>query len=167
MSSNSKKLAHMAAANVYSQLSKARRMKVGAVLVRDDRIISVGYNGTISGGDNNCEIEEADGTLVTKREVLHAEENVILFAAKNGMSTNGCTLYITASPCFNCARMIIQCGIQRVYYRDEYRDTAGIEFLNNNDVLCMKLEDGDEASMQDMFQQGTHHWEVPTQGEER
>ena len=133
-----KQIAHMKTAENYAELSHAERMKVGAVLVKDNRIVATGYNGTISGADNTCELI-VDGELVTREDVLHAEENVILFAAKDGRSTDGCTLYTTLSPCFKCSRMIAQCGIREVVYRDEYRDLSGVQLLDDNNVYCWRL----------------------------
>jgi dCMP deaminase len=141
LSSLAKINAHMKTAYIYADLSHAIRKKVGAVLVIEDRIIANGYNGTISGSDNACEYEDEFGELITKDEVLHAEENVILFAAKNGMSTSGSTLYITMSPCFKCSRMIAQCGIKKVIYDEEYRDTRGLDLLRNNKVEVIKLNE--------------------------
>lgn len=120
--------AHFKAAEAYAELSKAKRLKVGAIIVRDDRIISVGYNGTPSGFDNNCE-DDIGGNLVSKKEVCHAEMNAIMFAAKNGVSTNDCSIYTTHAPCYECAKMIIQCGISNVIYKNEYRDDTGIKMI--------------------------------------
>lgn len=126
--------AHMQAAEAYAGLSKARRRKVGAVLTRDNRIVSVGYNGTVGGSDNNCELNG-----ITKPEVIHAEMNAIAFAAKSGITTDGCEMVITLSPCFDCARIIIQSGVKTVHYRDTYTDTSGIEFLNAHGVTTTQL----------------------------
>jgi len=155
--------AHMAAARAYAELSYARRLKVGSVIVRDNRIISIGFNGTPSGRDNNCELLQWNGSeikyslkkiteerlkqaldngayLVSKDEVCHAEMNAIMFAAKNGVATNDCDLYVTHSPCFECAKMIVQCGIGRVYYEEEYRDLKPVNFLRECNVFVTKLE---------------------------
>ena len=121
--------AHMRAAHIYSELSHARRLKVGALIVKDDRIISIGYNGTPSGWDNNCELELEDGTLKTKSEVLHAEMNAVSKLAKSSESGDGASIFITHAPCIDCAKMIYQSGIKEVYYSTEYRDTSGVEFL--------------------------------------
>jgi dCMP deaminase len=121
--------AHMRAAHLYAELSTARRLKVGALIVKDDRIISIGYNGTPSGWDNNCEYEQEDGSLKTKPEVLHAEMNAVSKLAKSSESGNGATIFITHAPCIDCAKMIYQSGIKEVYYSTEYRDSSGIEFL--------------------------------------
>lgn len=118
----------MKAAEAYAGLSHSRRSKVGAVIVKDHRIISVGYNGMPEGWDNDCEDITEDG-LVTKPEVLHAEMNALMFAAKNGLATEGCSLVITLMPCFHCAKSIYQAGLKNVFYRDAYRDESGINFL--------------------------------------
>lgn len=127
-------LAHLNAAEGYSKLSKAKRLKVGAVLVKDDRIISIGYNGTPSGADNTCEIND-----ITLPSVCHAELNVIAFAAKNGVSTDNCSMVITDSPCYECSKLIIQSGIKEVYYKQEYRDTSSLDFLRDNNILVNKI----------------------------
>lgn len=119
----------MTCAVAASKLSTARRAQVGAILVRDGRIIATGYNGQPYNVDNCCEIENADGTLTTKSTVVHAELNVILFCAKHGISTNDTSLYITLSPCEACVTSIIQAGIKKIYYLEHYRNTAGIAFL--------------------------------------
>lgn len=129
----SKIRAHLEVAKIYASLSKARRLKVGALIVKDDRPISVGFNGTPSGADNNCE-DEINGELVTKPNVIHAELNALYFAAKNGISTKNCTLIITDSTCMNCALGIIQAGITSVYYGKEFRDTTGLELLRENNI---------------------------------
>ena len=111
-------------AQIWAQNSYCKRRKVGALLVKDRMIISDGYNGTPSGFENIC---EEDG--VTKPYVLHAEANAITKVAKSGNSSEGATLYVTASPCLECSKLIIQSGIKRVVYRDEYRLTDGIDLL--------------------------------------
>ena len=112
-------------AEVWAQNSYCKRRKVGALLVKDRTIISDGYNGTPSGFENICEDENG----VTKPYVLHAEANAITKVAKSGNSSEGATLYVTASPCAECAKLIIQSGISRVVYRDAYRLTDGIDLL--------------------------------------
>lgn len=141
---SSKLNAHLETAKIYSKLSKAKRLKVGCVIVKEDRIISIGYNGMPSGFNNNCEDEieiSSDDwtkvpkkTLQTKPEVVHAETNAISFAAKLGTSTNGATIVCTHSPCFECAKLIIQSGIKNVYYQEEYRDDSAIRFLKQADI---------------------------------
>lgn len=135
--------AHLKAAYAYSELSYAVRLKVGAVLVKDDRIISVGYNGMPSGGSNVCEIQsKVDPTapLATKPQVVHAEQNVIAFAAKNGIATEGATLVITHSPCFECCKLLIQAGIKHIYYDQEYRDTDPIQFLRDYSITIERID---------------------------
>ena len=112
-------------AEVWAQNSYCKRRKVGALLVKDRTIISDGYNGTPSGFENICEDENG----VTKPYVLHAEANAITKVAKSGNSSEGATLYVTASPCSECAKLIIQAGIKRVVYRDAYRLTDGLDLL--------------------------------------
>lgn len=107
-----------------SSLSYCKRSKVGAVIVKDDNIISFGYNGTPAGIDNCCERED-----VTVAEVIHAEMNAILKAAKSGYSVDNSTLYLTLSPCVDCAKLILQSGIKRVLYLETYRKTDGVDFL--------------------------------------
>ena len=106
-------------------LSYCTRSKVGAVLVKDGNVISFGYNGTPAGMDNSCEENN-----VTKEEVIHAEMNAILKAAKSGNAVDGSTLYLSLSPCKNCCIFIVQSGIKRVVYLEEYRDLSPIEFLS-------------------------------------
>lgn len=129
MISSRKIKAHLRAAEAYSELSRAKRLKVGAVITKDDRIISIGYNGTPRGFDNDCEIKLDDSLLATRPEVIHAEANAILFAAKTGIATDGTVLIITHSPCFECAKMIIQAGISELYYREIYRDADPLKLL--------------------------------------
>ena len=112
-------------AEIWAQNSYCKRRKVGALLVKERTIISDGYNGTPSGFENICEDENG----VTKPYVLHAEANAITKVAKSGNSSQGATLYVTASPCAECAKLIIQSGITRVVYRDAYRLTDGIDLL--------------------------------------
>jgi len=129
----------MRAAEVYSSLSHAERLKVGAVITKDDRIVSIGYNGTPTGFDNTCEDHLDDSLKVTKPEVVHAEANAILFAAKNGISTNDTILVITHSPCFECAKMIIQSGISELYYREIYRDESPLDLLTKAGITHAQL----------------------------
>ena len=122
-------------AEIWAQNSYCKRRKVGALLVKDRMIISDGYNGTPSGFENIC---EEDG--VTKPYVLHAEANAITKVAKSGNSSDGATLYVTASPCLECSKLIIQSGIKRVVYRDEYRLTDGIDLLRRAGVEVEKVD---------------------------
>lgn len=112
-------------ARIWSENSYCERRRVGALIVKDKSIISDGYNGTPSGFENLCEDEEGH----TKPYVLHAEANAITKVAKSGNSSDGATLYVTASPCIECAKLIIQAGIRRVVYSEMYRYSDGIELL--------------------------------------
>ena len=121
---------YLSMAEVWAQNSYCKRRKVGALLVKDRTIISDGYNGTPSGFETICAAENG----VTKPYVLHAEANAITKVAKSGNSSEGATLYVTASPCAECAKLIIQAGITRVVYRDAYRLTDGIDLLKRAGV---------------------------------
>ena len=122
-------------AEIWAQNSYCKRRKVGALLVKNRMIISDGYNGTPSGFENIC---EEDG--VTKPYVLHAEANAITKVAKSGNSSEGATLYVTASPCLECSKLIIQSGIKRVVYRDEYRLTDGIDLLRRAGIEVERVD---------------------------
>ena len=164
--------AHMHAAEVYAELSSAKRLHVGCVIVKDNTIIGIGYNGMPSGWDNNCEDKEymsvdAGGwldsdeiqerwpnqeqmlpkednrwrryALKTKPEVLHAETNSIAKLAKSNESGLGATMFITHAPCLDCAKLIYQSGIGSVLYRNSYRDTSGVTFLEKSGVKIEKI----------------------------
>ena len=164
------KQAYMDTARRFAELSPAIRRKVGAIVVKDDRIISIGYNGMPVGWDNECEYKEymnaakagfmSDAEiqdkfpfeeyvaeyqamrryrLVTKDEVLHAESNAIAKLAKSNESGLGADLFVTTAPCIHCAKLIHQSGISRVWYSDNYRDQAGIDFLTKSGVTVEKL----------------------------
>ena len=124
----------MHAAHVYAGLSSARRSKVGCIIVRDDRIIGIGYNGMPAGWDNDCEVEHEDGSLQTRPEVLHAESNAIAKLARSTESGAGATCYVTHAPCLDCAKLLYQAGIQRVIYQAAYRDTRGTDFLERCNI---------------------------------
>lgn len=121
-------------AKVWSTLSYAKRNKVGALLVKNNTIIADGYNGTPHGFENDCEDENGN----TKWYVLHAEANAILKVAKSTQNCEGSTLYLTLSPCKECAKLIVQAGIIKVIYMDKYRDTSGIDFLNRIGISCIQ-----------------------------
>jgi dCMP deaminase len=123
-----------------AELSYAKRLQVGAVVVKDDTVISYGYNGMPAGWDNNCETTDEDGALTTRPEVLHAESNAIAKLAKSNNSGLGADLFITHSPCIHCAKLIYQSGIGRVFYGENYRDDAGIQFLKNSNVEVIKFD---------------------------
>ena len=149
------KQAYMRTAEIFADLSHARRLHVGAIVVKDDRIISIGYNGMPAGWDNNCEYEVTEfqteygvgsklvntGELKTRPEVLHAETNSIAKLAKSNDSGMGATMFITHAPCLDCAKLIYQSGISSVLYRDTYRDTSGITFLEKSGIIVEKLND--------------------------
>ena len=118
-----------------SVMSYANRLKVGAILVKNNSIISYGYNGMPSGFDNICEIDN-----VTKPEVLHAESNCVMKVCKSTQSSEDAVLYVTHSPCFECAKLIIQAGIKNVYYRNVYRDINGIKLLEKANIKVFKIK---------------------------
>jgi dCMP deaminase len=164
------KKAYMDVAARFAELSHAKRLHVGAIVVKDDRIISIGYNGMPAGWDNDCEDkvwdsgaggwldpEEFDAKypyegwhegaqrdvrygLKTKPEVLHAESNAIAKLAKSNDSGLGADIFITHAPCIECAKLIYQSGINSVYYGENYRDDAGVEFLKKSGVKIEKLD---------------------------
>ncbi len=159
----------MDTAEVFAELSHARRLHVGAIVVKDDRIISIGYNGMPAGWDNNCEDKTWDSGaggwldpdefdakypyeewheeagrnvrygLKTKPEVLHAETNAIAKLARSSESGEGATMFITHAPCMDCAKLIYQSGINSVYYRHQYRDQSGVTFLEKAGVEVTHL----------------------------
>lgn len=136
-----------------AQLSYARRLQVGAVIVKDDCVISYGYNGTPAGWDNNCEDEipispwpaelpeELDNTYIlkTRPEVLHAEMNALMKLAKTNGSGNKASLFITHAPCLECAKGIYQAGISEIYYGEDYRSEDGLYFLNKCGIKIQKV----------------------------
>lgn len=122
-------------AQIWAKNSYCQRRQVGALLVKERMIISDGYNGTPSGFENECE----DDNNCTKPYVLHAEANAITKVAKSGNSSDGATLYVTSSPCMECAKLIIQAGIIRVVYCDEYRNADGIELLQRAGVSVERI----------------------------
>jgi len=150
--------AYMKTAETFAECSTAVRLHVGAIVVKEDRIISIGYNGMPSGWDNNCEdkiyCDDGDSLeqqlpkesniwknykLVTKPEVLHAETNAIAKLAKSNESGLGATMFITHAPCLDCAKLIYQSGIGHVLYRNSYRDTNGIDFLKKAGMKVEKV----------------------------
>jgi dCMP deaminase len=126
--------AYMKTAETFAELSSAVRLHVGAIVVKDGRIISIGYNGMPSGWDNSCEDWLDDGTCKSKPEVLHAETNAIAKLAKSTESGNNAVLFVTHSPCLDCAKLVYQSGISSVFYRNSYRDSSGIDFLQKAGV---------------------------------
>ena len=130
----------MKTAQTFADLSHAKRLHVGAIVVKDDRIISIGYNGMPAGWDNNCEDVLEDGSLKTKPEVLHAESNAIAKLAKSNDSGAGADLFVTHAPCIECAKLIYQSGISRVVYGAQYRSHDGVEFLKASGVIVEQIE---------------------------
>lgn len=138
----------MQMAEVWARRSKANRRQVGALIVKDSQIISDGYNGMPAGDkDDTCEFfangVDAEHGLVTKPDVLHAESNALAKIAENGgVGAQGGTLFVTLSPCFECAKLIKQSKIARVVFRDQYRDISGVEFLQSRGVIVEQLSKG-------------------------
>ena len=124
----------MRVAEVIAENSSAKRKKVGCILYKDGNIIAVGYNGTPSGFDNKCEIGD-----YTKPEVLHAESNALMKIARSTNSSIYSTMYLTCSPCFDCAKLIIQSGIYRLVYSEDYRNTEGIDLLRQTPIIIEKI----------------------------
>ena len=144
--------AHMKAAEVYAQLSSAKRLQVGCVVVKDNTIIGIGYNGMPSGWTNDCEevvdVDPSDPRydfnnftkeLKTKPEVMHAETNSLAKIARSTNSSEGAALFVTHAPCLDCAKIIHQAGINSVYYRNTYRSTDGIDFLEKCNINVKKV----------------------------
>lgn len=133
--------------NRVAQESSAVRAKVGAVIAKDGNILAYGYNGTAPGWDNTCEYlvpdfdesgNELPPVLVTRSEVIHAEIACISKCARAGIPIEGATLYLTLSPCIKCATTIIMCGIKEVFFKELYRDDAGVIALNNYGIPCIQ-----------------------------
>ena len=145
--------AYMATARIFAELSTARRLHVGAIVVKEDRIISIGYNGMPAGWENNCEDEvkeyvtagygmpmREETYLKTRPEVLHAESNAISKLARSSESGDGSTMFVTHAPCLDCAKLIYQSGIRRLFYGEEYRSDDGVKFLRQCDIEVSKLD---------------------------
>ena len=136
--------AYMDTAKIFAELSHAKRLHVGAIVVKDDRIISIGYNGMPAGWDNNCEdvVQYSDDTtaLKTKPEVLHAESNAISKLARSSESGLDSTIFVTHSPCLDCAKLIYQSGIRTVYFGSPYRSSDGVDFLTKSGVEVNKVD---------------------------
>jgi dCMP deaminase len=142
----------MEVAKTFANLSSAKKLQVGAIVVKDDRIISIGYNGTPTGWDNVCE-ECCDGGgpvgagcyhdhctgPKTKPEVIHAESNAISKLARSSESGEGATMFITHAPCMDCAKLIYQSGISEVYYSTDYRSSDGLDFLQKSGIPILKV----------------------------
>ena len=137
----------MSIAEETAKLSHATRAKVGCIIVKHNRIISIGYNGMPAGWDNECEHiihhhELGTATSVTKSEVLHAETNAIAKVAQSSESCQDASLFCTHMPCMDCAKLIYQSGIETLYYRNAYRDTTGVEFLKSSGVNVTQYNTG-------------------------
>ena len=140
--------AHMKSAFNYAECSTAKKLKVGCVLVKDDRIISIGYNGMPAGWSNDCETlsfflhgkQLPSQVMITKPEVLHAEENAITKLAKSAESGEGAVAFITHAPCLSCAKLLYSSGIVEVFYVHSYKDTSGIDFLKKCGVKVKEIE---------------------------
>lgn len=128
--------AYMAVAEVFAQLSYAKRRKVGAVIVRDGAIIAEGYNGTPPGWSNVCEGDDG----LTLAHVIHAEQNALDKLVRSTTSSAGATLFVTTAPCHECAKRILGAGIRSVYYRDAYKNQDGIDFLNKAGINAMEMK---------------------------
>lgn len=120
-----------------SKRSSCLKKQVGALLLKDNRVIAIGYNGVLP----NETPEKGLDTITGETHTVHAEANIIAYCAKNGISTNGCTLWVTLSPCEKCAELVIQSGIKRVVYLERYRDTIGIQMMRNNDIDIINYYD--------------------------
>jgi|TARA_B110000908_G_C10253935_1_gene454041 dCMP deaminase len=132
-------ISYMQVAYQFSKLSYAERRKVGCIIVKDHQVISFGYNGMPHGFDNTCEIDNT-----TKPEVLHAESNAIMKVAKSTMSCEGAELFTTTCPCFGCAKLIIQAGISKVYYTEDYRDMGGVDLLRQAGIIVEQVNTWNE-----------------------
>jgi dCMP deaminase len=127
--------AYMDTALRFAELSSATRLKVGSVIVKDHRILSIGYNGMPAGWSNECENEDG----LTKPEVVHAEANAIIKLARDGQSGLGSEIFITHAPCIHCSKMIYGAGIGKVYYKNVYRSEEGIDFLKKCKIIIEKV----------------------------
>lgn len=131
----------MQMAEVAAKQSHAVRLKVGAIFVKDGRILSVGINGRVSDEPNSCEdIDPETGELITRKDVIHAEQAGIYKAARDGQSLQGSSLMLTHAPCLMCSLGLHSCGVKEVYYRNTYRDNSGIDFLKKHGVKVNQLK---------------------------
>jgi dCMP deaminase len=132
---------YMGTAILHSRLSKAKRAKVGAILVTKESVCLTGFNGPPRGMSNDCEIVQKDGSLVTSNETIHSELNCVIKAAREGISVLDSTIYVTLSPCISCSALLIQAGVKRVVYLEEYRDKTGIDLLKSARIQVEKFND--------------------------
>lgn len=128
---------YMTAAIAFSEQSYAKRKKVGAIAVTPQDIIIYSWNGTAEGDDNTCEGEDG----LTLETVLHAEANIVAKSAREGLSLKGSTIFVTMSPCLMCGKQLVQSGVERVVYKEEYRDLAGVEYLKTHGVIVERYEE--------------------------
>lgn len=131
------KNAHMRAAQVYAELSYAQKRKVGCVVVKDDTIVAIGYNGTPPGWDNAC--ETPDGA-VTLPEVIHAEQNALDKIIRSTLSSVGSSVFVTTAPCIQCSKRLLGAQVKEVFYKDEYKNRDGIEFLILSGIHVEKVD---------------------------
>jgi dCMP deaminase len=131
----------MKVAELTATLSYAKRLQVGAVIVKGNQTIGTGYNGMPTDWENTCEVELEDGSLKTKQEVLHAETNAIAKVARSTVSSEGATLFCTHAPCIDCAKLIYQAGIETVYYKETYRSEDGLNFLRKSGINVHQYTD--------------------------
>jgi dCMP deaminase len=136
----------MDVAKRFAELSSAVRLQVGAIIVKEDRIVSIGYNGMPSGWSNICEDTNEDGGLKTKPEVIHAEANAIAKLAKSTESGKDATMFLTHAPCIDCAKQIFTAGIKTVYYEKDYRSSDGLKFLTECGVMIFKTSEPSDGS---------------------
>jgi len=140
----------MACAESFAKCSTAKRLQVGAIVVKENRIISIGYNGMPSGWTNECEFEYVNpqtkfSELVTRKEVIHAEANAIAKLAKSTESGDGAVMFLTHAPCIDCAKQVYAAGIRKVYFGEQYRSADGIDFLNKCNIEVEQWTYGDNT----------------------
>lgn len=145
---------HLKVAQIYADLSSAKRLKCGAVLVTPDnsRVLMCGYNGTLPGTSNRCEENN-----ITKEDVVHAEQNVLMACAKYGIKTEHCVLYCTHSPCIHCAKLIVSAGIKIVVFIEEYRDPAGVKLLQDNNIITIQEKLNGTTKRTKVYKGNTEH----------
>lgn len=131
------KHAHMAVAEIYAQLSYAKRRQVGCIVVKNDTVIAIGYNGTPEGWSNDCETVDGSKTLP---EVIHAEQNALDKVIRSNVSSVGSSVFVTTAPCIECAKRLYGARVKEVFYREVYRDEAGIDFLRRAGVHVEPIE---------------------------
>lgn len=135
----------MKVAELTATLSYAKRLQVGAVIVKGNQTIGTGYNGMPTDWENTCEVKQEDGTLKTKPEVLHAESNAIAKVSRSTESSEGATLFCTHAPCIDCAKLIYQAGIETVYYKETYRSDDGLNFLRKSGINVHQYSDRSQS----------------------